>query len=66
MKILAEVIAKALVLSYLVSNTLEVWGVHTFWWMLFLTLPISFALYAWFGLATIDVEEIPKGDEDER
>ena len=59
--------AKAFVLSWLISNTLELYGVHDWVWMVALTFPISFALYHWYGLIAVEVPPpaLPKENHDE-
>lgn len=46
--------AKAFVLSFLIAKTLESYGVHDIFWQVVLTMPISFALYNWYGLVVME------------
>lgn len=62
-----NLIAKSLLLSWLSANTLALYGVRDWVWMLALTFPISFALYHWYGLIAVAVppSALPKENRDE-
>ena len=57
--------AKLLTISFLVAVWLVYIGVTGFWWLLAITVPISFALFHWFGLyLVIIIEGGEKGEKD--
>ena len=57
-----NLLAKMVVLSWLVANTLALYGVEGWVWLTILTIPLSFALYNWYDLVRMEYHTI-KEDE---
>jgi hypothetical protein len=57
-----NLIAKAFVLSWLVVNTLVLYGVEGWGWLVISTMPLSFALYNWYDLLRMEYHTVKEGD----
>lgn len=58
-----NMILQMIVLSWLISTALTYYGVTSFFWIVALTMPLSFALYRWLDIAGLEISTKKEGGE---